>query len=167
MNKEDNYNTVGHTFDSDSPISQYPQDGQVLNKVLVTVLWLKFAGTIVALFGLFYDVFLHKGIYAHGVSAFQGIINIFLTLLVLLGLYLFLKVNRYGFYLIAIVLVSTALVSFLSVIELNTNEFADQILRSRLFYAGILNLVQLIVLMLLMLLKRYGKNAYQVLWKNR
>ncbi len=167
MKKEDYYNIESQSSDSDNPISHYSHDGQVLNKALITVVWLKFAGTIVALFGLFYDVFLHKGIYAHGVSTFQGIINIFLTLLVLLGLYLFLKVNRYGFYIIAIVLVSTALVSFLSVRELNTNEFADQILRSRLFYAGILNLVQLIVLMLLMLLKRYGKNAYQVLWSNR
>lgn len=119
-----------------------------------------------ALLGLFYDVFLQKGIYAHGVSLFQGVINIFLTLLILFGLYLFLKVNRYGFYIIAIVLISTSLISFLSVRELNTNEFADKILQSRLFYAGILNLVQLIVLMLLMFLKRHGKNAYQVLWSN-
>ena len=139
------------------------ENTQLLNQVLVVVLWIKLVLS---------SIWLLMGIYVHitegwGMPVWEDCLSWALSLVAICGAWLFLKVNRWGFYLLAgtnLVNIIWAVVNYCT-LSPDFQETLAVSMSQRLINSLTLNAGQLALLLLLMLLKQKGKNAYQTLWE--
>ena len=139
------------------------ENTRLLNQVLVVVLWIKLVLT---------SLWLLLGIYVHiiedwGMPVWEDYLSWALSLVAICGTWFFLKVNRWGFYL----LVGTNLVNIIwAVVNYCTlspdfQETLSVSMSQRFINSIAVNAGQFALLLLLMLLKQNGQNAYRTLWK--
>ncbi len=138
-----------------------PESGQVLNSFLIAILWIKLAFTSLGILGQLWE-FIKD---ADSIDPVM-VTGIVLAICAVLGVYLLLKVEKTGFYLIVAADIAIAILSYYRYTHISASEYGMVYSFAReLAFKGVWsNIGQIILLMLLMLLKRDGKNAYQVLW---
>lgn len=130
-----------------------------LNQWFVGVLWLKIVVSSIALIGSIIGQL-------DSDPDWWYMIDVVLMLCAIGGAYLLTTANKVGFYLVVGTNLIVAIISFVRYINFDSSEYGmfagmatQQILKG--VWSG---LGQIVLLLLLMLLSRNGKNVYQVLW---
>lgn len=137
---------------------------QKLNRIFVVILWINIFFTSVATFELI-DKFTSN-------NDTVVLLNALLSACAVVGAFLLIKANKKGFYIIVAVNVIMGFLAFYQYTQTSVDEYGilHESAKSGAVKGVLGCLGQIVVLMLLMLLKKDGKNAYQVLWgesKNR
>ncbi len=92
--------------------------------------------------------------------------NALLAACAVVGAFMLLNANKIGFYIIVAVNVIIGVLAFYQYTQISADQYGAlyESIRSKALLGVFGCLGQIVVLMLLMLLKKDGKNAYQVLW---
>lgn len=136
---------------------------RLLNQALVVVLWIKL---------LLSALWLLLGICVHfteslGMPVWEDYLAWALSLVAICGTWLFLKVNRWGFYLLAgsnLISIGWAIVDCCTICPVAQE--IPSFSMSPMWINIVINAGELALILLLMLLKQNGKNAYWILWKD-
>lgn len=132
-----------------------------LNSWFVAILWVKITFTTLSVIGRMWKIFTDENYYTLLVAA-----DVMLAICAIIGAYWLSKARKKGFYMIVGVNVVLAAIVFYQYTQITTNEYgALYDMARRTVLRGVwISLGQIALLMLLMLLKDNGKNAYQVIW---
>ena len=135
---------------------------QILNSWFIAILWIKIVFTSLRIIGAIWEIFTDSN------GVLLKLENILLAIGAVLGAYLLLKVEKRGFYLIVVTNIILAMLSYYQFTQITIDEYGmmyDIAQQSAL--RGVWgSLGQIIFIMLLMLLKKDGRNAYQVIWNH-
>lgn len=136
----------------------------MLNRTFVVILWIK--------------IFLTCGAVFEQIDKYTSnndtmvLFNALLSACAVVGAFLLIKANKKGFYILVAVNVIIGVLVFYQYTQISVDEYGMlyESAKSRAIIGILGCLGQIVVLLLLMLLKKDGKTAYQVLWgesKNR
>lgn len=132
-----------------------------LNKWFTGILWIKIAFTSLGLISLVVN-YIQQG----SENLPWECATVIITALAIVGAYLLTKANRLGFYLVVGTNLFAAIMSYVQYINLDPDDFGMfyDMASSRVLSGVWSGLAQIVILLLLMLIRQNGKNAYEVLW---
>lgn len=135
---------------------------QLLNSWFVAILWIKIVFTSLSIIGAIWKIFTDSD------DILLNVENILLAIGAVLGAYLLLKAQKNGFYLIVVTNIVLAMLSYYQFTQITVDEYGMMYdIAQQGALRGVLgSLGQIIFIMLLMLLKKDGRNAYQVIWNH-
>ncbi len=129
---------------------------------LVYILWLKVALTSLSI------VYSITNMFRADIDPREAF-NLLLAVIAVIGAYRLIKADKVGFYLIVAVNLLLSFMSFFQYIHLTPDDYGYtfDILQNQVLMSLWGSFGQIVFLMLLMLIKKNGINAYQVLWANK
>lgn len=135
---------------------------QLLNSWFVAILWVKIVFTSLSVIAAIWEIFTNSN------DILLDLGNILLAIGAILGAYLLLKAKKMGFYLIVLTNIILAMLSYYQFTQISVDEYGMMYnLAQQSAFKGVWgSLGQIIFIMLLMLLKKDGRNAYQVIWNH-
>ena len=142
----------------------YRKDGeQLLNSWLVGILWIKIVFTTLSVVENIWKMFMEADYNTPLVVA-----NVMLAIFAIIGGYWLLHAEKRGFYLIVGTNIALAILSYYQYTQITFEEYGMYLnMAQQSALRGVWGgLGQILFIMLLMLLKKDGKNAYHVLWTN-
>lgn len=135
---------------------------QLLNSWFVAILWIKIVFTSLSVIAAIWEIFTNSN------DILLDLGNILLAIGAILGAYLLLKAKKIGFYLIVLTNIILAMLSYYQFTQISVDEYGMMYdLAQQSAFRGVWGSIgQIIFIMLLMLLKKDGRNAYQVIWNH-
>lgn len=132
-----------------------------LNKWFTGILWVKIAFTSLGLISLIVS-YIRQG----NNNLPLECATVIITALAIVGAYQLTQANRLGFYLVVGTNLFAAIMSYVQYINLDPDDFGIfyDMASSRVLSGVWSGLAQIVILLLLMLIRQNGKNAYEVLW---
>lgn len=135
---------------------------QLLNSWFVAILWVKIVFTSLSVIAAIWEIFTNSN------DILLDLENILLAIGAIFGAYLLLKAKKSGFYLIVVTNIILAMLSYYQFTQISVDEYGMIYnLAQQSAFRGVWGSIgQIIFIMLLMLLKKDGRNAYQVIWNH-
>ncbi len=135
---------------------------ELLNKWFVGILWLKIVFSSLAL-----TVAIIGQINSN--PDWWFFIDVVLMLIAIGGAYLFISANKIGFYLVIGPNLISAIICWIMYINFDSSAYGmfAEIVTQQYLKGVWTGIGQIILILLLMLLSRNGKNVYQVLWNSK
>ena len=140
----------------------FRQDGeQLLNSWLVGILWIKIIFSSLGIVGQIWKMITDAS-YASPLVA----VNVVLAVCAVIGGYWLLQAEKRGFYLIVGANIALSILSYYQYTQITVEEYGMFFnMAQQSAFRGVWgSIAQIIFIMLLMLLKKNGKNAYNVIW---
>lgn len=140
----------------------FRQDGgQLLNSWFVGIMWIKIVFSVLGIIGQVWHMF-------SDITSANPIvvISVVLAVCAVTGGYWLLGAEKKGFYMIVGANIALAILSYYQYTQISADEcgMLYNMAKQEAFRGVWGNICNIIILMLLMLLRKNGKNAYEIIW---